>query len=110
MTVLLNTLEEHVRQSNLIENIRDAEGTALFDSHLLAAKNVVETPFATTPCDIHKMLAHGTEMEAFGGILRECEVFVGSREFPDWKLLPELMILLEEYVKRIESEDVKVFL
>lgn len=95
MSVSLRLLRRHVVESNLIEDITSRIGPH-YDSHFAIAKAIAKRPLnrpVMNPCVIHRALSRGTEMEGFGGCVRNCYVSVGRYATPEPGVLPQLLEL-----------------
>jgi len=104
MYVPLSLLRRHVRESNLIEQIRQRSGVALVSSHLNAAVQVSRRyrHELLNPLEIHAWLSHRTSMEWFGGHMRTCDVYVGKWDMPRWEEVPNL---LGQWWSLVKSKD-----
>ncbi len=94
MYIPISLLRRHVRESNLIENIRYRSGVRLVSSHVNAAIQVVRHTARRELLDtlyIHSLLCRGTSMESFGGKKRDCNVCVGKHDMPRWRQVPWLL-------------------
>lgn len=94
MYIPISLLRRHVRESNLIEQIRQRSGVALVSSHMNAAVQVArQAPRGVMldPVWMHGLISRGTCMESFGGKLRTCDVYVGKHDMPRWEEVPRLL-------------------
>ncbi|MES2225736.1 MAG: Fic family protein [Patescibacteria group bacterium] len=110
MYIPISLLRRHVRESNLIENIRYRSGVRLVASHLNAAVQVVRRTARgelLDPLHIHSLLCRGTSMEGFGGKKRTCNVCVGKYDMPRWREVTRLLNLwrgtVQYYDKRMKD-------
>lgn len=104
MYIPVSLLRRHVRESNLIEHIRQRSGVALVSSHLNATIYVSRryTHGLLDPLQIHSLLCRGTGMESFGGRMRTCNVRVGTYDMPRWEEVPRL---LDEWWRAVRHYD-----
>lgn len=93
MSTSLRLLRRHVVESNLIEEITSRIGPH-YDSHFAAARAVArrrrDRP-VMNPRVIHRILSRGTEMESFGGKIRNCPIIVGKYATPRPKAIRGLL-------------------
>lgn len=102
-------MEPWIRQSNLIEDVDDADEDARSS---LAWEWLKDRPFTIySVLSAHKRIMWH-KLGADAGRFRTCQVWVGGREGSDWQKVPELMAewIKTNAMKSLTQDEIKICL